>query len=125
MEQPSAMGIPADQPLGSDRRRKIPYLDFKGGEILRPGDFFRNPGWRGGAGGRRTFCQPGFWRRLTGWAMTNLYKETISTLKAAGSRRATVLLPLSQPPASPGLMRRTPSRRSARELWVCPNMMTS
>jgi hypothetical protein len=51
---------------------KIPYLGFEGGEILRPGAFLSIPDWGRGAGGRRTFCQAGFWRRLMGWAMANL-----------------------------------------------------
>ncbi len=71
-ELPGAMEILAGRSLSLDFVEKIPYLGFEGGDILRPGAFLSIPPWRGGAGGRRTFCQAGFWRRLTGWAMANL-----------------------------------------------------
>ena len=104
---------------------ELPYLGLERGDILRPGARFWNSPWRGGAGGRRGCFQTGFWRRLIGCGMADLYRVMISAVRAAGSRRATVLLPRSQPPASPGLTRKTPSRRSAKGLWVCPKTMTS
>ena len=55
-----------------------------------------------------------------------LHRVSILTDRFLGSSRTTVLLPWSQPPASPGLMMRTPfSRPDLRAVWVWPKTTTS
>jgi len=71
--------------------------------------------------GRADFCQAGFLAAVErDGALRTSYRVMISAFKAAGSRRATVLFPLSHPPASPGLTSRTPARNCADGRWGVP-----